>query len=869
MDHTETSISNLIYDTIQEESNQTDRSKQDKDNRLGISSLGHDRKEALLKIRQTSETDVTDSTAAWIGTVLGDAIEKALAKRHPDWVFQAEVTLNLDLPEFDMTMSLPGHPDIIIPHNAATDEHPQGVYDLKGFALDTPILTTSGWATMGTVETGQYVYDMSGNPTQIVAKSRIHHQPCYEARIDQRESLTCDKDHIWYTLDRDGQMRTHTTKELAAQTRATRVPLNGPVTHNDPAVEHFFAKVAKWNSGRNRVVAVVPTEDAQYWYTLMLRCAGYRVTPTSWDESGTTRHGLEVSTHHNPFPPEHRHRNSWRPQPNPRPWHNVRFTPVDTVPTQCIMVDSPTSSYLIGESLTPTHNSKAELESVRRYGQTQQQKFQVNSYAKAAIDAGHLDPSKPITVGDIYYDRSARGGLVERPHVILDEYDESVLDEIRSWLGDVIYAVIHDEDLPWDMPRDWVEKFCLAGEAEVVTRQGLRPISELAGQEVELLSPRRQEEGLASVGSWVRVPVREYGTRPLCAITLRRGRSEKVIHATAEHRWFIRKKGSHQRTEQIVATANLETGMALREVRPGGWRNWAKVPFAIAQGFVFGDGARGSLAFYPNSPKAESMMRYFPEHHARTRPDGTVILSGIPKRWKGLPSIEEDSSFLMSWLAGYFAADGSVSANHQCTLSSASWDAIQFVRSVCSVVGVRTGQVKRAVLEGFRSEPGTCYEIGLVAADLPEHFFLNSRHAERMANYEAANEYQWKVVDVVETDRVEPVYCAEVPDTEAFVLADFILSHNSNYASLAAQDTDVTGLIEAPEHVEAIALYRQSQELMSRAKHLKSIAQARLNGVEGSTGADAVRWVWVNGGPVSFERQGYWRMQVSKVRSKK
>lgn len=546
MNDTETSISDLIYNTIQDESNNTSRSQQSRDNRLGISDLGHDRKEALLKIRQTPETDVTDSTAAWIGTVLGDAIEKALAKRHPDWVFQAEVTLNLDLPDYDMAMSLPGHPDIIIPHHAGTQEYPQGVYDLKGFALDTPILTTNGWATIGDVQPGDQVYDMDGRVTTVTDKSQVHHKPCYAATIDHRETLTCDEDHIWYALDRDGTT-TADTKTLAARGRPVKVPLNGPLPETTSTVERFFRDRAKWNKRRNRVVAVIPGPGERDQYVHALRKAGYRVTPTQWHERDRQRYGLEVSTLTNPFPTSHRHHKAWQRQPEPRPWHTVTFTPTDTVPTQCIAVDSPTHSYLIGHTLTPTHNSKAELESVRRYGQTQQQKFQVHSYAKAAIDAGHLDPTRPIMVGDIYYDRSARGGLVERPHVILHEYDESVLDEIRAWLGDVIYAVIHNEDLPWDMPRDWVEKF-------------------------------------------------------------------------------------------------------------------------------------------------------------------------------------------------------------------------------------------------------------------------------------------------------------------------------SNYASLAAHDTDVSGLIENPETIEAVALYRQAQDMMSKAKHLKNIAQVRLKGIEGSTGTDAIRWTWVNGGPVSYERNGYWRLQVSKVR---
>lgn len=101
--------------------------------------------------------------------------------------------------------------------------------------------------------------------------------------------------------------------------------------------------------------------------------------------------------------------------------------------------------------------SKAELESIRRYGQSQQQRFQVYAYAKAAIEAGYLDPSKPIVVGDIFYDRSGRD---QTPYPIVEEYRESVIHEIDMWMGDVIYAVRNGERASQDKPIEWCERFC-------------------------------------------------------------------------------------------------------------------------------------------------------------------------------------------------------------------------------------------------------------------------------------------------------------------------------------------------------------------------------------------------------------------------
>lgn len=101
--------------------------------------------------------------------------------------------------------------------------------------------------------------------------------------------------------------------------------------------------------------------------------------------------------------------------------------------------------------------SKAELETIRKYGQSQQQKFQIHAYAKAAIEKGHLDPTKPILLGDVYYDRSGRDVV---PYGIFAVYDESVVHEIDEWVSDVTYAVLHDEKAAQDKPIEFCQRFC-------------------------------------------------------------------------------------------------------------------------------------------------------------------------------------------------------------------------------------------------------------------------------------------------------------------------------------------------------------------------------------------------------------------------
>lgn len=101
--------------------------------------------------------------------------------------------------------------------------------------------------------------------------------------------------------------------------------------------------------------------------------------------------------------------------------------------------------------------SKDKLAGVRRYGMSQQQKFQLTAYASGAIDAGMLNGDEPIWCGDIFYDRS---GADHEAYTIGFWYDPDVVDQIDDWVDDVKYAVIHQEEASKDMPREWCMNWC-------------------------------------------------------------------------------------------------------------------------------------------------------------------------------------------------------------------------------------------------------------------------------------------------------------------------------------------------------------------------------------------------------------------------
>jgi RecB family exonuclease len=93
------------------------------------------------------------------------------------------------------------------------------VVDYKGLALETPLPTPSGWTTMADVEVGDRLLAADGTPCNVVAKSSVHHRPCYEVRLSDGSSVVCDNVHLWTVHEPLGdgggyQVRTVDTDDL-------------------------------------------------------------------------------------------------------------------------------------------------------------------------------------------------------------------------------------------------------------------------------------------------------------------------------------------------------------------------------------------------------------------------------------------------------------------------------------------------------------------------------------------------------------------------------------------------------------------------------------------------------------------------------
>ncbi len=338
-----------------------------------------------------------------------------------------------------------------------------------------------------------------------------------------------------------------------------------------------------------------------------------------------------------------------------------------------------------------------------------------------------------------------------------------------------------------DRPATYLCQFCLGGDTEVVTLDGIKPIDTLVGKEVELLIPfsSKFEGHYGTTGQFAPCQVNYFGVQPLLRVNLKRSKSSKVVYATPEHRWVTRNSPSGISRVETKALLPGDRLQPLKAVPPRGKE--LPVPFAIAQGFVFGDGSRGSRDRRPatlpiyNMEKDGALLPYFAGHRISTSKEGVTEVAGLPRYWKDLPPIRESRSFLLSWMAGYFAADGCVDARGVATISSSKREHLQFVRSAAAICGIGTSPINSALREGFPGrEPSALFSLVLFAKDLPEWFWLIKGHKARVdaKMHTPPRDRAWIVDSVEDTSLYQDVYCAVVPGIEIFGLADDLATGN-------------------------------------------------------------------------------------------
>ncbi len=96
----------------------------------------------------------------------------------------------------------------------------------KLLSIDTPILTTSGFKTMGTIEPGDTVFDERGNPTTVIHCSEIQYEPSFKITFSDNSVLYAHDGHQWVTLTHAERKKYIRSDRLNYNPNQPPLPLN-------------------------------------------------------------------------------------------------------------------------------------------------------------------------------------------------------------------------------------------------------------------------------------------------------------------------------------------------------------------------------------------------------------------------------------------------------------------------------------------------------------------------------------------------------------------------------------------------------------------------------------------------------------------
>lgn len=338
---------------------------------------------------------------------------------------------------------------------------------------------------------------------------------------------------------------------------------------------------------------------------------------------------------------------------------------------------------------------------------------------------------------------------------------------------------------------------CFSGKTEFVTNKGIKTLEECAGQSVVVWTGGSNGRSKNWQGhGWKPATVESFGVQEIYELVLTRSGVERVVETTETHRWLRVTDYDYQSKARRHSPKVAET----HELNPGDimWhgghstRSLPQIsPDGVRHGFVFGDG---------NKPNHTTTAQFFGEKDdalvekyfsGYTIKEGQSDLGnklkfkrayGLPGHYKSAPLPEYGTHYLYGFLAGYFAADGSISANGSAEISSAKMENINLVKDICEILRIGYGSVYTKAREGITGEILDIHKMSLSLWDLKEDFFLLDSHREVFISMTKGKSRmaarQWRVKEVRATGRYEEVFCVIEPETETFALADGLLTKN-------------------------------------------------------------------------------------------
>lgn len=320
----------------------------------------------------------------------------------------------------------------------------------------------------------------------------------------------------------------------------------------------------------------------------------------------------------------------------------------------------------------------------------------------------------------------------------------------------------------WAMGTDFVHgrgdsaalQNCFSGDTEIVTADAVTTLREVVGENLRVLGPK----------GWVDAEVRHFGVQRLRRVTFKpngdRSNVRRSYDVTANHRWWLA-DGSR--------TDDLRVGDVVRGCVAEPTRQTAEYDAGFVHGFTFGDGCR-SYTYLDGSGRYDVRLcgtkdaRYLDRFVAAgwrvaTTPkiaaegDLNVTLRS-DRDLKAFP-VGEETEYLAGFVDGWIAADGSERGESR-VLASQHPEARRWLDRYAAVAGWQV--------------------VGHTAQDGPTNYGERKSPLSRIVLRPHAD---WRVTSIEDLDLEDDVFCAVVPDGEAFTLAGGVLTSNCAFTTTA------------------------------------------------------------------------------------
>lgn len=290
-------------------------------------------------------------------------------------------------------------------------------------------------------------------------------------------------------------------------------------------------------------------------------------------------------------------------------------------------------------------------------------------------------------------------------------------------------------------------------------------------------------------GEWTPATFRGYGNQSISRVKLKlNSNTEKYVDCTINHRWYLT-------DGRVVATQDLTSGDKISFVSPIK-KEYTDIDYlyGVRHGIIFGDGSAtyscGRVKGYVIRicSDAEDLMPFFDGYNvsypASAKGDPYIYMyDDFAKTHdlKTLPNVElETDSYLLGFMRGWFAADGYVSISGQVSLAVSEQN-LKWIKQYAD----RIGFVIQSVSEypektNYGKRNHRLYRVSFSRSSITDSDILISRKRERHKPIKSI----WHVVGVEHGIDFDDVYCAEVPDTNTFVLDQGLLTGNCAFVAI-------------------------------------------------------------------------------------